>query len=268
MPELPEVESTRRSLAHALVGRTLARVDLRRADIVDHPAPSPRDLLDGARVESLRRHGKQLAILSTDGRVLVVQLGMSGVLATGPAPQSPHTHCTWLLSDGGVLWFNDPRRFGGLTPLPDAAALASRWSLLGPDALTVTPDALAAACHGSKRAIKALLLDQHAIAGVGNIYADEALFRSGIRPTTRASRLRPGPLEALAGAIREVLGASIAMGGSTLRDYRDGQGQPGEFQARHDVYGRGGEACRRCGSRLRELILAQRTTVWCPGCQH
>jgi formamidopyrimidine-DNA glycosylase len=275
MPELPEVESVRRSLTPHVLGRRIVAVDLARRDIVtgEH---SPDALLVGSCMVELRRRGKQLAIIADNGRLLLVHLGMSGQLfwlAPGAgAPRADHIHARWSLATesgapAGEIIFRDPRRFGGLWTLPDHAALEHHWRALGPDALTITPAQLAAAVATSRRAIKTLLLDQHALAGVGNIYADEALHASGIHPRYRADRLTAAQVVRLAGAIRRVLAASIRAGGSTLRDYVQGDGTRGGYASRHKVYGRAGEACRTCGEPLASAVLGQRMTVWCRSCQ-
>lgn len=277
MPELPEVESTRRSLLPLLGGRVVS-VELRRGDVVEG-SRTPAALLAGSSILGLHRRGKQLAIEGTGG-VVLVHLGMTGQLELSVAntptrpPHDRHTHAVWSLTLAtppalrGVLWFRDPRRFGGLWTFASMNDVYTRWSALGPDALTISGDELARAIAGSKRAIKAALLDQRVLAGVGNIYADEALFRVGIRPGKLAARITREQSERLSAAIREVLGESIRSGGSTLRDYRDASGQAGSFQSRHRVYGRGGEACVMCGTHLTQTTIAQRTTVYCRRCQH
>lgn len=277
MPELPEVESTRRSLLPLLGGRVIA-VDLRRADVVEGPR-GPDALLAGSSILALHRRGKQLAIEGARG-VVLVHLGMTGQLefsaadTHGRPTHDRHTHAVWSLElatppgSSGVLWFRDPRRFGGLWTFASMRDVHARWAALGPDALTISGEELAHAVKGSRRAIKAALLDQGVLAGVGNIYADEALFRTGIRPDKLAARITREQSERLAAAIREVLGESIQSGGSTLRDYRDAAGKAGSFQSRHRVYGRGGEACAVCGTRLTQTTIAQRTTVYCRRCQH
>jgi formamidopyrimidine-DNA glycosylase len=164
--------------------------------------------------------------------------------------------------------FRDPRRFGGLWSFPSQDALQTRWSTLGPDALSITTKQLAEAIANSRRHIKAALLDQAVLAGVGNIYADESLFLASIRPKRLAKALKASEIAALAAAIRQTLANSIATGGSTLRDYRDANGQAGSSQLTHAVYGRAGDLCIRCGSGLKSAQVSQRTTVWCPHCQH
>lgn len=269
MPELPEVEHVRRTLVPHLVGQRLTGVTVRRATVVAGPA-TERALLVGSTIAGIERHGKQLAMLGDSGRVVVVQLGMSGqVLCDAESrPELPtHVHIVWRTSRGASILFRDPRRFGGITPLESREALLARWSSLGPDALAINPGALAAGLRGSRRAVKAALLDQSVLAGVGNIYADEACFRAGIRPRRSAHRLNVCEVERLAEAVGAVLRAAVSAGGSTLRDYLDADGKPGEYRREHSVYGRGGEACRVCATRLRTGTIAQRTTVWCPRCQ-
>lgn len=284
MPELPEVERVRRTLEPHLLGAVLGPPTLARRDIVDGEC-SEAALLGGARVGVLRRRGKQLAVVAAGGpgvpgralpgRVLVVHLGMTGQFFHVPAGQaerrSDHVHIRWpTWRDGvhtGELLFRDPRRFGGLWPLADEGALEARWSTLGPDGLSVGGEALAAALGGTRRALKAALLDQAVVAGVGNIYADEALHRARLHPTRRADRVRPEEAHRLADAIRTILGEALAAGGSTLRDYVDANGERGEYALRHAVYGRGGAPCTGCGTTLTQAVVGQRTTVFCRRCQ-
>ncbi len=270
MPELPEVENVRRSLLPHLRGQRIASVAVRRADIIDGPR-THRALLAGGTIARLDRRGKQLAIIAADGRVLVVHLGMTGQLNAGPVPpraNDPHVHVVWTTARGTTIAFRDPRRFGGLWPQASVAALAQRWEGLGPDALTIAPEALAAGLAGSRRAVKAALLDQAVLAGVGNIYADEACFIAGVRPARKASRLKREEVARLAEAIRTVLVRAVDAGGSTLRDYVNADGRAGQFASEHAVYGRGKQPCVRCGATLRQTTIAQRTTVYCARCQH
>ena len=284
MPELPEVERVRMSLRPHLMGRRVARAVLHRADICESFAQrraglvrveaSPAALLQGDEVAAMERHGKQLAIIGASGRVLSVHLGMSGQLLwlrVGQPLPATHVHAEWAIRDGkgaGTLVFRDPRRFGGLWTFDSVEAFrAARWAVLGPDALSVTAEQLGEGLAKSRRAIKAALLDQGVIAGVGNIYADEALFLAGLKPTRRAGSLKAPEVGRHAAAVREVLQRSIETGGSTLRDYVDADGAKGSAQEGHAVYGRGGEPCRACGGTLRQGVVAQRTTVWCPRCQ-
>lgn len=304
MPEGPEVETLRRSLLPWLLGSRITALTLRRRDVVvtptdppggfarqrspaARPRPVPRDdLLLNQTISALERHGKQLALIADSGRVLLVHLGMTGKLvvdAALPPPRStsravatPHTHVQWMLSPSGTnagpptslrLRFIDPRRFGGLWTLPSRDALADRWNTLGPDATILTPHSLAASLTSRSAPIKAALLDQSVVAGVGNIYADEALYLARIHPRTPAAALSRAQIAALADAIRTVIHAAIDARGSTIRDYTDSQGQPGSAQLAHNVYARAGLPCPRCQTPLASDTIAQRTTVWCPACQ-
>lgn len=275
MPELPEVEHLRRTLARSLPGRRVTGVSLHRPDVCDRPdgrAPNRPGLLLGGVVRELLRHGKQLAIVTEDGRALRVHLGMTGQLLLVRARERParsdHVHAAWRLDDGSRMLFRDPRRFGGLAPYATPADLVAReWGDLGPDAASIDGEELAQRLARTGRAIKAALLDQHVLAGVGNIYADESLFKAAIHPLRRTGGIRRPESHRLAAAIRETLALAIAGGGSTLRDYVDAQGRPGRHQHSHLVYGRSGQPCARCGSTLRSIPVSQRTTVFCPACQ-
>lgn len=277
MPELPEVENVRRTLAGRLIGRTVAAVDVRRADVVEGEATpaAPEALLVGDAVERIERLGKQLAIVGGSGRVVCVHLGMTGSLVVRAMPQPaeappPHTHVVWRFAGGDELHFRDPRRFGGVWTFPSEAALRERrWHALGEDALVITPAALAAALSRKRQGIKATLLDQAVLAGMGNIYVDELLFACGIHPLRPAGSLGPVEVRTLVTRMRRLLNRAIEAGGSTLRDYVDGNGDAGGFQLRHKVYGRGGQPCRGrgCGCELASIAVAGRTTVYCAACQ-
>lgn len=281
----------RRSLEPRLVGRTVVSATLHRRDIAVVPGdpaggfsrqrgrtPRPKRvtrqaMLVGAVLGAPERRGKQLALVTEGGPAIVVHLGMTGrVLWRGKGERvSPgaHVHATWRLDDGSRLVFQDPRRFGGLWLLPDAEALRARWAVLGPDGADAPIEDVANALSrvGTARPIKAVLLDQTVIAGVGNIYADEALFRSGVHPERTAGGLDAEAVDRVARAVRTVLLEAIEARGSTLRDYTDGDGLPGTAQTLHRVYGRAGEPCVRCGAALIGTVVAQRATVFCPVCQ-
>lgn len=291
MPELPEVESVRRSLLSHVLGRRVVSGELLRRDVLVAPGDpqggfarsrngralkpakiTDADLLIGATIVDIRRLGKQLALIgefkATAAAALGVQLGMTGHLyAAGAEITTPHTHARWTLDSGARVWFDDPRRFGGLRVFRFIADLNQHWAELGPDALSITGEHLESTLHGSARCVKAALLDQSVLAGVGNIYADEALFLAGIRPMTRCGRIRPEGWQTLARHIREVLADAVLAGGSTLRDYADANGESGRYQSRHRVYGRRSQPCVTCQTTLRSRVLAQRMTVWCPECQ-
>lgn len=268
----------RLALEPILVGRTLRVVEVGPHDMRARgegrglPFRGPwldrRSLLDGACVARLERRGKRLAFVARDGRALVVQLGMSGQLLAVPSDERSHRHVAWAVSGRKhPVVFRDPRRFGGLTPYASIEDLRAAWdSELGDDALTITSSRLADALTGA-RTVKAALLDQQTIAGVGNIYADESLFRAGINPRTRCSRLGARQVHALASAIREVLRRAVRTGGSTLRDHRTAFGVPGAAQQTHAVYGRAGQPCPGCGIPIRSTRMAGRATCWCPRCQ-
>ncbi|MEO1235652.1 MAG: bifunctional DNA-formamidopyrimidine glycosylase/DNA-(apurinic or apyrimidinic site) lyase [Planctomycetota bacterium] len=290
MPELPEVETVRRTLARRVVGRRVLGVDVLRAGVVygmseggrgpsqrassgrSGPVALRRALLEGEPLTDVGRHGKQLAMLSRRGAGVCVHLGMSGSLRVVGRPTDgtggDHVHVVWRLSDGSELRFRDPRRFGGLWTFATKAELHEmRWSKLGPDALTITPGRLHAGLSRTRRWLKAALLDQRLVAGLGNIYVDELLFAVGLHPRRTAAAVTKPESRRLVAAMRRLLNRAIAAGGSTLRDYADGEGRPGGFQTRHRVYGRGGEPCARCGRPLEVLEVAGRTTCACGRCQ-
>lgn len=284
MPELPEVEHLRRSIDPFLVGSRVVAVDVRRRGVVEVDGATrgggdrvAEGLLAGARVASTDRRGKQMAVIATDGRALVVQLGMTGSIGfeRGAWPrgmEARHRHVVWAIErPDGERWrmvFRDPRRFGGLTALAGRALLEERWRSLGPDALMVGDDELRQALARTGKAVKVALLDQALVAGIGNIYADESLFAAGIDPRSVARKLEPGAVGRLAREVRRILGRAVEAGGSTLRDYRDAFGNPGDAVQAHQVYGRGGEPCTRCGEPLSQIQLQARTTVFCRRCQH
>lgn len=283
MPELPEVERVRLTLAPHMIGKVVTRARLLRADYcesVDERGRArrtkPSDLLEGATIARLDRRGKQIAMIAEDGRALCFHLGMSGQVLHRPRGgrreiPSDHVHVVWTIaaSNGACdIVFRDPRRFGGVWTFPNhALMLERRWSELGPDALAATAEDLLRAAAGSRRALKALLLDQSVLAGVGNIYADEALYAARLAPQMPAGELTPRDAANLAGLVREILARSIALGGSSLRDYVDAEGMPGANTSMLKVYGRAGEACMGCETKLERMVIGQRTTVWCPRCQ-
>jgi formamidopyrimidine-DNA glycosylase len=257
------------------------RVELRRADVVDfghkqlHAAKAKRvALLEGQVIGAIERHGKQLAVLGHDeaSPAVCIHLGMTGSMTYHARPlasgATKHTHVVWHLDNDRVVAFHDPRRFGGVWCFPNRVALvAGRWSCLGDDALLIEPATLHARLRRTTRGLKAALLDQTVIAGLGNIYVDELLFARGLHPRRKANRLKRETVEHLVLAMRDVLARAIASGGSTLRNYVDADGHAGGFQFEHRVYGRGGQACCQCQTLLRSQQIAGRTTVYCPTCQ-
>jgi formamidopyrimidine-DNA glycosylase len=270
MPELPEVETTRRGLLPRVVGKRVAgvRVHDRRLRW-----PVPRNLpqlVSGLRVESLQRRGKYL-LFDLGAGTLIVHLGMSGSLRLLPAdtPRQKHDHFDLLLEDGWLARLRDPRRFGAVLWQPGDPMRHALLADLGPEPLErdFNGEALHRATRRHSAAIKQVIMDSRVVVGVGNIYASEALFRAGIRPSTPARRLSAARCQLLAQAIRETLEEAIAAGGSTLRDFVGSDGNPGYFQQSYFVYDRAGEACRRCGTPVRALRQGQRSTYYCPQCQ-
>ena len=273
MPELPEVETVRRRLAPVLEGRRFERVQ------IDDPRltrPLDRDEvareLEGERVAQVDRRGKYLIVRFDSGRALLIHLRMTGSLlhaAAGKLPDDPHRRAVVRLDDGSDVAYRDVRRFG-------------TWLLLEPDEVEAYVDArvgheplgeaykskhLAERLRGRRAPVKAAVLDQRTVAGVGNIYADEALWRARVHPLTPAAALTPDEIRALHRALRRALQQGIARQGSTLRDYRTPDGEPGAMQHEFKVYGRGGEPCERCGTPIEKIRVAGRGTWYCPSCQ-
>lgn len=274
MPELPEVETVRRTLGPRWIGRSVTAVKIARADFVRRAPTGSRlaALGMGGTATNILRHGKQMAVVFDNGRAVHLHLGMSGqvfVVAPGAAPtRTDHVHVRWTLDDGAAVLFRDPRRFGGVWAFDSVEELQhERWDALGPDALTIGTATLRTGLAHSGRAVKACLLDQALLAGVGNIYADEALFVAGIAPHALARDLAPEQVERLARAVRSVLRAGVKARGSTLRDFVDADHREGSQQSRFRVYGRAGEPCRECGATLLGSVISQRTTTHCPACQ-
>jgi formamidopyrimidine-DNA glycosylase len=274
MPELPEVETTRRGLAPHVEGRTVSDVVLRRPDLRWPIPPEVVALLPGRRIEAVRRRAKYL-LLDTDAGSALLHLGMSGSLRVLPAttPVEAHDHVDILLDKRGrdpvrVLRFNDPRRFGCLLwQAPGETHELLRG--LGPEPLSgdFDGDYLFARSRGRKAPVKTFLMDQGIVVGVGNIYAAEALFEAGISPLREAGRVSRDRYRSLADAVKRILAHAIERGGTTLRDFISPDGLPGYFELELSAYGRGGEPCPRCGRPLREASIGQRTTVWCTRCQ-
>lgn len=274
MPELPEVETTRLGLAPHLEGRRVRGVLLRRPDLRWPIPPEIVDDLPGQRIAAVRRRAKYLLLDTAAGSALL-HLGMSGSLRVLPAttPAGPHDHVDVALSarrgePKRVLRFNDPRRFGCLLWQP-AGTTHPLLRGLGPEPLSSAfdGDALYRQSRGRRAPVKAFLMDQRVVVGVGNIYAAEALFAAGVSPLRAAGRVSLERYRALAGEIRRILQYAIARGGTTLRDFLAPDGAPVGGQFLLEVAGRGGLPCRRCGRPLKQTWLAQRATVWCGHCQ-
>lgn len=286
MPELPEVETVRRGLLPAMEGAVIVRAEARRPDLRWPLPPRMAERLTGARVTALRRRSKYiLADLST-GETLLIHLGMSGRIvisqdtarvAVGafhhahPAP-ARHDHVIFDLDTGARITFNDPRRFGAMDLAPTSTIADHKLlAALGPEPFgnAFSGPMLATAFRGRRIAVKAALLDQRIVAGLGNIYVCEALHRAAISPLRAAGRISAARLDTLAGAVREVLTDAIAAGGSSLRDYRQADGDLGYFQHAFRVYGREGAPCQRagCAGTIRRVTQTGRSSFYCPRCQ-
>lgn len=270
MPELPEVETTRRGIEPHVVGKKVRELIVRDARLRWPVPPELGGRLRGKAITGVRRRGKYLLLDVAAGSV-IVHLGMSGSLRVCKSCEPPrgHDHVDLVLGDGHCLRYHDPRRFGCWLWLP-AGESHALLDVLGPEPLQpgFDGDYLYERSRGRKTAIKAFIMDSHVVVGVGNIYANEALFLAGILPSRSAGRVSRAHYRRLADCIRQVLGEAITQGGTTLRDFVGGDGKPGYFQQKLFVYGRGGEACRVCKTALTERRLGQRSTVFCRQCQH
>jgi formamidopyrimidine-DNA glycosylase len=269
MPELPEVETTVRGLARHLEGARIARVQLHRPDLRRPFPPDLVQMLTGARITGLSRRAKYGLIATDRDHTLVFHLGMSGRWRIEPDAIGKHDHLVLETDDGSVFSLNDPRRFGSVDLV--AMDLLDTWGPfagMGPEPLgeDLTPAYLRRAFSGRIAAIKQLLLDQRIVAGLGNIYVCEALFRARIPPAKAAGRVSLAALGRLVPAIRAVLLESIEAGGSTIRDYAQPTGELGYFAKSWQVYGREGETCT-CGTSVARFVQGGRSTFWCPNCQ-
>jgi formamidopyrimidine-DNA glycosylase len=292
VPELPEVEVTRRELEPQLLGRTITKVVTTSPSYFFITAPSVlRKKLPGRTAVRLERMGKYLLLELDDSSRLLLHLGMTGQLffsgqpslrlmsalrgvtlapeqqvAQGFVPDG-HTHIVLSFEDAGCeLYFRDVRKFGKVELLA-AGAVSARLDKLGVDALIATGSVLAEAVRGRKTSIKTVLLDQSVLAGVGNIYADEALFLAGVNPARKATRVKPAECDAIVAAVRQVMLRSIETGGSSISDYVRPQGERGSYQDERKVYARSKLPCGVCGTVIKRRMLGQRSTHWCPSCQ-
>jgi formamidopyrimidine-DNA glycosylase len=265
MPELPEVQTVVMTLRPRIVGHRIARVTLHRTDIVAPESANLPKLLTNHVVTDLTRRGKRIVFTLDDGNRFYIHLGMSGRLTieTDESPLEKHTHLVVQLDDGTELRFRDPRRFGGVWWL----GTDDPGGEMGPEPLDVKIDVLIDKLSRTKRAIKNVLLDQRVLAGIGNIYADEALFESGIHPLARADRLNADQAQRLHAAIKKILRRAIKHKGSTLRDYVDADGGKGAFQKLHRVYDRADQPCPTCKEPIHRIVLGGRSTHFCPNCQ-
>ena len=282
MPELPEVETVRRGLAPAMTGQVIVRAQINRPDLRWPFPPRMAERLNRQTVLGLRRRSKYLLADLSSGESLLIHLGMSGrILISGdplghfvhdhPVPEK-HDHVILYMDSGARITFNDPRRFGAMDLLATSQAESHTLLLrIGPEPLgnAFYAPYLAAALAGRNTPIKSALLDQRIVAGLGNIYVCEALFRAGLSPRRKAKNVSVTRVAALVPIIRDVLSEAIEAGGSSLRDFRQADGELGYFQHRFDVYGREGEACRKqgCDARIARVVQSGRSSFYCPACQ-
>ena len=269
MPELPEVETVVRDLRGPLVGRSIVKLEVSAQALRRKWSAAHSRKLVGRIVREISRRGKWI-LLDLDGPWLVVHLGMTGqfTIVSAGAPRETHTHFVFTL-DRGELRFRDIRRFGSVTWFDDRAAVDAFFgaSRLGPEPFTLDPEAWRRALKKTSRNLKACLLDQRLVAGVGNIYADESLFEAKLSPKLLGKRLTAVQAERLRLAVVSVLTRAIERRGSTIRDYVGGSGLRGGFQDEFRAYGRTGEPCVRCATPIRRIVLAGRSTHFCPTCQ-
>lgn len=271
MPELPEVETVRRGVEPHVLGRRIEQVVVRDARL-RWPVPTLfADWARGQRIDAVERRGKYLIFRLDGGDRLIVHLGMTGrlLVLNGDEPVRKHDHLDLALDDGRLLRYHDPRRFGAVLPWPASEPGHVLIDALGPEPLgdTFSGDHLFRSARGRRVAVKSFIMDGQVVVGAGNIYAAEALFRARIRPTRPAGRVTRNEYARLADAIRDVLRAAIEQGGTTLRDFAGADGVAGYFQQDLYVYGRDGQPCRLCGTRLRGQRLGNRASCWCPSCQ-
>ena len=276
MPELPEVETIVRGLRTVLPGHTIVSVRLGKTDFIEDPAALS-ELLPGRRIERVERLGKFIQLQlsagsgakNADGQMnLVIHLGMTGWLGVRRPedPVAPHTHAFFELEDGRELRYTDIRRFGQIL-LVAGGKIAAFSERLGKEPLEISASEFHARLAGRRARIKALLLDQSIFRGIGNIYADESLWQARIHPARLAARLNSADLARLRKAIRRILQHAIEDRGSSISNFVDAEGQPGEYQQRHRAYGREGKPCFRCGSKIRRGSVAGRSSYFCPRCQ-
>jgi formamidopyrimidine-DNA glycosylase len=281
MPELPEVETVARGLRRAILGRRIVSVTLGKTDFIDDPV-ALEEHLPGRQIEAVERHGKFVLLRLSAGAgggplqsngdaaaaTLLVHLGMTGQIAPRPAaePREKHTHVCLLLDDGRELRYTDTRRFGRIAYLTEGP-LAEELMGFGADPLEVGEEEFAGRIRGRRARIKALLLDQSVLRGVGNIYADESLWRAKIHPARLGAQLSKEQAKMLRRVLQEILRKAIVMRGSSISDFLDAEGEPGEYQRHHRAYGREGKACYRCKTPIRRAIVAGRSSYFCPKCQ-
>ena len=272
MPELPEVETVARGLQREIAGRRVVSVTLGKTDFMDNPGEIER-LLPGAEIRAVERYGKFMLLRLRAAEVseetaLLVHLGMTGAMMPKAVTETPakHTHLVALLDDGRELRYVDPRRFGRMAML-QGEALRKELVRFGADPLEVTLPEFTQRIRERKARIKALLLDQSVLRGVGNIYADESLWKAKIHPAKVGVRIPAEHIEKLYHSLQGILQKAIVLRGSSISDFLDADGAPGEYQLHHRVYGREGKACPRCRAEIRRIIVAGRSSYFCPKCQ-
>ena len=275
MPELPEVETVARGLQAEIAGRTILGVTVGKSDFIDDPALLEKEL-PGRQIRAVERYGKFLLLwLAQRGKAeareesaLLVHLGMTGLLMPRPVrePQAKHTHVVMQLDDGRELRYIDARRFGRMAYLA-GEKLQRELRRFGVDPLETRLEEFTQSIHRRRARIKALLLDQHVLRGVGNIYADESLWKAKIHPAHLGARLKPAQLAELYRALKEILRKAIVLRGSSISDFLDAEGVPGDYQRHHRVYDREGKGCVRCKTPIRRVVVAGRSSYFCPQCQ-
>ena len=276
MPELPEVESLRRILTRSAVGRTIVGARIGKLPLRRRVVPDFGPLIAGLTIERISRRAKYLMIELTGDSIILAHLGMSGSITHRHGGfdsrefDVKHDHLEFALDDATRLVYNDPRRFGMVRLISrDDLGTIAELKGIGPEPLSAefSADYLAGQARGKKIAIKNLIMDQKIVAGVGNIYASEILFHAGVRPTRRAGRVRRAEVDLIVEFTRKILRAAIGSGGTTFRSYRDSRGRPGAFSKRLMVYGREDEPCYACSTPIRNVVVGQRASFYCPKCQ-
>jgi len=276
MPELPEVETLARGLQRELAGRRVLSVELGKTDFMDNPGEIELGL-PGTQIQRVERYGKFMLLrlhgsAAADGvaqeSALLVHLGMTGTMMPRPVaePRAKHTHLVALLDDGRELRYIDPRRFGRIALLA-GEKLREELLRFGADPLQISVEEFLHRVRGRQARIKAMLLDQGVLRGVGNIYADESLWKAKIHPARIGARLAIEEVKSLHRALQQILEKAIVLRGSSISDFLDAEGEPGEYQLHHKAYGREGKACYRCKTPIRRIVVAGRSSFFCPKCQ-